>query len=178
MQEESWERQQKQVSVKEVAHKGLEWKNGGFPSTLMQSLQNTTPQPSLPGKLFQISLNWYSTSRKNRTSGNNRTQLIVMIVKKEGRKEAESYQQKDTAWEYCHQHSQLDGTNTAGLWKSVALLGIVERSQIYLFNCNVKSYSENGNASSAWQDKTPEHYWNVLGSLGNAIINLKFYQVF
>lgn len=29
------ERQQKQVSVKEVAQKGLEWKNAGFPSTLM-----------------------------------------------------------------------------------------------------------------------------------------------
>lgn len=35
MQEERRERQQKQVSEKDVAHEGLEWKNAGFPSTLM-----------------------------------------------------------------------------------------------------------------------------------------------
>lgn len=29
-----------------------------FPSKLMQSLQKTTPQPALPGKLLQISFDW------------------------------------------------------------------------------------------------------------------------
>lgn len=40
-----------------VAHKGLEWENAGFLSTLMQSLQKTPPQPPLLEKLFHISLN-------------------------------------------------------------------------------------------------------------------------
>lgn len=57
MQEERWERQQKQVSVKKVAQKGLEWRNAGFPSTQMESsLQKIKSHPSMPEKLFQIAL--------------------------------------------------------------------------------------------------------------------------
>lgn len=54
-------------------------------------LQKITSHPSMPAKLFQIALNRYSTSRENRKSENNRTQSIVMIVKIEREKEAESY---------------------------------------------------------------------------------------
>lgn len=57
MQEERWERQQKQVSAKKVEQKGLEWRNAGFPSTRMESsLQKITSHPSMPEKLFQIAL--------------------------------------------------------------------------------------------------------------------------
>lgn len=56
---------------------------------------------------------WYSTSRKNRTLGNNRTWSIVMIVKKEKGKKAKSYQ----AWKAYTENIftgilRLDGTNT------------------------------------------------------------------
>lgn len=60
------------------------------------------------------------------------------------------------------------GLFSAGPWKRVALLGVVERSQIDLFNCNVKSYSEMGMHPVPGKTEllsTTGVYWGPLGML-------------